>query len=1285
MWAVGDRLEGRFELLRRAAVGGSGIVFRARDHLGSRIVAVKIVRLASAADHVRFEREARWLAAFDHPNIVRFVAHGALSTEEHFLAMEWVAGETLAERLKREELSPRDAVLVVRAVARGLGELHARGIVHRDVKPANVMLVEGDVGRVKLLDFGIARAADEDVTKTGALVGTPGYMAPEQIRNDPVGPPADVFGLACVLYRCLAGRAPFAAAHVPGSLTRALYGLADPLAKLRPELPERLVYVVERAMRPDPEDRFADAGELERALAELDLSSHASPRPESAPGVGDTERRLACLLTIRLPCDLPLDTSKSADPKSTGSRSTDPKSADPTSPDDVATRTADDEELRLVNGVLAAWGCGATRRDPQTLEAIVLGRDTAKDLASTAARAAVALRSALPRACITVVTGRSHISSSRVDDELRLRASALDAPPRSIAIDSLTARLLESRFDVTHVDSDGYLLGDESEATITTPSATTHFVGRSRELAMLDGVAHAWEEQGCASAAVLVGPCGVGKTRLLQELLAAHPRRRAIWARADVLARRSPFGLLSDLAGTLLGLSPTSSPTMRRAAVDTWVARFAAATSTTQSVFLGRLVGASPPTAGESAVLSASVESDPVRFAEPVREAFLALLEVETRVEPLWLVLDDLQWADPASLRAIEDALTRLAERPLVILAAGRPDFHRLVSAPWPGSIELGLGELPPRAAEELVRRALPEATDELVARILAHGSGNALFLSELVDAARRGDEAPPESVLAVVQTRLERLSSAARRVARALSIYAVRSASDAVRALLVDDAGFEVAVDELERAQVIATHEASEERWLEFRSPLVREAAYAMLSADDRRAGHRLAAQWLTARGERSALRLAEHWANAGDAAQALDAFELAAERALEAGDWDATRDHVARALSFGPSEERAARIEVLAHEALAWSGRHAEMTATAERIFDRLPRGGEAWSRVAAGTLLAGGSSLSMARAFGILREICTSPLPDSASFSAIRAHAWAAAVSWRAGHPDIAGALVDELVRVTRGSEDPAILGWVALASHYRSRFVTRDAGAARRTIESAVLSFERAGDRFALGLALAELAYEHLTLGAHDEALAIVLDACRVATSSRARVVQTYASSIAALCLSRVGRTEEARERTVLAVQLADATEGGVARAYARHIGAMVSLAAGEIADARRWLDEARALAVLPSPHQPWLDATESRVLLAEGDPERAVQLAERAVEAMDRCHIPDLAELWILGAHAEALAAASREEDARAAARRVFERAEERAASLPEEWRDAYRARPELATLRSMGR
>ncbi|HWL86695.1 MAG TPA: serine/threonine-protein kinase, partial [Polyangiaceae bacterium] len=201
---------GRFQIEGEGGIGGVSIVYRARDRLSGETVALKLLRKSDWAALRRFDTEAEALEKVHHPAIVRHIAHGLGEGGQRFLAMEWVEGETLGARLRRGPLGVAEVVRLGRRIADALTAAHAVGLLHRDVKPSNVLLPNKDIDQAKLADFGLARptapesAEEVHATATGIIVGTPGYMAPEQAHGVPdLDGRADLFSLGCLLFRCL--------------------------------------------------------------------------------------------------------------------------------------------------------------------------------------------------------------------------------------------------------------------------------------------------------------------------------------------------------------------------------------------------------------------------------------------------------------------------------------------------------------------------------------------------------------------------------------------------------------------------------------------------------------------------------------------------------------------------------------------------------------------------------------------------------------------------------------------------------------------------------------------------------------------------------------------------------------------------------------------------------------------------------------------------------------------------------------------------------------------------
>jgi len=276
---------GRYRLRKRIASGGMGEIWAAYHEGLGRDVALKLVQASLGTDAVaveRFRREVRTLAELTHPNIVRVFDYGATEAGVWYYAMELLEGEDLQRIIESGgSLEIRRALRLLAQAAGALGEAHARGTVHRDVKPANLLVVEtvGAAEFVKVIDFGIAeQAGSESLTRTGMVVGTPGFIAPETLGGAEATARSDVYGLGVVLYVALTGVLPHEG-DTPQELVLATVGeAAAPPSSHRAEITRELDDLVMRCLSRDPMARFADGGDLARALRRVRTDTPRNPR-----------------------------------------------------------------------------------------------------------------------------------------------------------------------------------------------------------------------------------------------------------------------------------------------------------------------------------------------------------------------------------------------------------------------------------------------------------------------------------------------------------------------------------------------------------------------------------------------------------------------------------------------------------------------------------------------------------------------------------------------------------------------------------------------------------------------------------------------------------------------------------------------------------------------------------------------------------------------------------------------------------------------------------------------
>ncbi|MDI1451535.1 serine/threonine-protein kinase [Polyangium sp. 6x1] len=1206
----------RFVIEHLAGEGGMGEVYRATDTGSGMPVALKVLRLAGAQVEERFQREVAALERLSHPAIVACVGHGVLAGERPWLAMEWLEGEDLARRITRGPLAPDEALPIARAVAEALGAAHAIGVVHRDVKPHNVFLVDRDPARVKVIDFGLARVAGtQTATLTGALIGTPAYMAPEQIRGArDVDGRADLYALGALLFECLTGQKPFLPTdNLLGVISQILFEPAPRLRSIVPSMPPELDALVAALLEKDPERRLCPAGEVATALSAIDPGRFV-PRPipsERPPSLTGEELRLVSVVLLAaapLPSASPLD--------------------------DTVLDHRDSTLVQAITRVAAPLGGRIEALGDGTVLVALAGRGAATDQATAAARCALEMRALGAGRPLALTTGRGSAGAGSLFSDAAARAGALlrlaPADTSGIVIDETTRGLLDARFALSRIGELHVLVAEDpaGEASRRAAGRATPFVGREREVGYIERLFEDVVGESRATAAVVVGEAGAGKSRLGREVLASMRRIEPsveIWVgRGEPLSAGAPFGSIASALRDAAKLRDGTAAEVRHEALRSFLApRVAKANEPRITTFLGELVEAPRPGADEGELLGAA-RRDPLLMGDQIRLAFEDLVEGVTTSRPLVLVLEDLHWGDAPSVKLLDRLLRNLHALPLFVLALGRPETLEL----FPGIFaerdvhHLRLSGLSRRAAATLVRRSLgEEAREEDVQAIVDRGAGHPLFLEELARAAveSSGSSTLPETVIAMVQSRIERLPFEARRILRAASILGETFWRGGVAALVGDALG-PADVDQwiallCDREVVQARREARfpDEREYGFRHALFREAAYAMLTPADRAVGHALAGAWLEAAGETRAAVLAEHFDQGSDFERAVVHHHRAAREALEAGDFVAVNRHVDRVIARGAEGRVLGECLGFKAEAAHWQGAFEEAERLAEEAMRVLEPGTPRWFDAASALAIAAGRRVAQDKlaslcatlsAFGARGE-----QSDAFIQAAIRTGLQAFIIGQYEASQDLSRSLQPFLEDPSgRELRTQALLQ--VLAASRASRAWRYDA-TAKAFLEAAAI-FERAGDLRSACSQRLDATFFFIDLGEAERALGL----CRelLATGSRlglSRIVSAARGSVGS-ALYFLGRHDEAFATLSEAERELDAQGdmrlGGLTRIkLGRCLLAQGDLdrAAAKVEEARRLLSgmrryDAMALSVLAT------------IRLAQGDVAAALEPSEAAM-------------------------------------------------------------------------
>ncbi|MBS2015084.1 MAG: protein kinase [Deltaproteobacteria bacterium] len=1331
----GSIIAGRFEVERRVSAGGMSAVFRAKDLRGGPEVAIKVLYGRDAGEHrERLYREARILEKLSHPGIVKHVGHGETETGDPYLAMEWIAGETLGKRLARTGLTMGESVRLITRVAETLAVAHSKGIIHRDIKPGNLLLRDQDIDRPALIDFGIARMGlgASAITNTGVMLGTLGYMAPEQARgNKQLDARADVFALGSVLFKCITGLPAFAGDDEIAILAKMLFEAPPRVRDIRKDVPAALDDLLARMLSRDARERPADGGVVAAelaALGPLDTAGTLITRETTthADVITRGEQRLVSVVAVASHAQAESDEESTIH--------------------DGTWKGMESLSGRLRTAILP-FGAHLESLANGMIVVTLPGRHSATDQAARAARCVLAMRAAAPNIPMVLATGRAVLEErvpigDAIDRAIRMLkvhqaddvTALASGKKQPIHIDEVTAGLLDSRF-IVKSDGGGLELVSEQasvDAGRMLMGKPTPCVGRERELVMLEGYFAECVADDVARCVLVTAPAGVGKSRLRYELLRTLRHRgdpHEVWTtRGDPMRAGSPFGLLAQIIRSAAGAQDGEPPRVQREKIRARVSRHVAQRDRVRvTQFLAEILGVSLPE--EDDVQLRAARHDPILMGDQMRRAFEDWLGAECAAQPVLIVLEDLHWGDLPSVKFVDSALRALADKPLMVLALARPEVKDLFPDIFAerGVQELRLKELSRKASEKLVRQVLGEsATNDIVHQVVQTAGGNAFYLEELIrsvsmswvgvpdrrssasiriaEAARgavdgrppRSSLAPimlPETVLTMVQARLEALEPEARRVLRAASVFGQTFWRGGVVALLAgEDSDTHVTawLDELAVREIV-THRGDQTKFrgeieYVFRHSFVAEAAYTMLTDKDRTIGHRVAAQWLEKVGESEAVVLAEHLERGGEPKRAITFYRRAAAQALEGNDLAACLQRADSGIACGAEGEVLGRLLLRKAEAHRWRGENLQAKECAEQSLKLLPRGGRRWFLAAGEAVEAAARIGSEADLHRSVDELCDVSSAGELTAPHLVALTRAACVLMQAGNYPSA----DDLLRTIdaayeqskKGDDDPLSVAHVYRTRAYRAH-VAGDAASALSLYNVAISNFEQAGDTRAACRHLVSAAAACIELGAYNDAERALRDALSSAEKMGLSAVTASAWHHMGMLLARLGDPRTAVAREDAAIEAFVAQGDRRMEAAARLYRALFLSMDEQLTRAELETVAAIEVAGVTPPLRAYALAVLGRIHLRGSAPDRAEAPAREAMTVLDALGGVEEGESYVRLTFAEALEAAGDHDGACDAIATARVRILERAAMIRDPlWKDSFleRVRENARTL-----